>query len=150
MTPAPKLSSDRTIFAKWIFPGAFLAGWPGWLFNAVSHGGAEWIPAVMWTIFSVWLVIWSRPIKFVTLRGDSFVISNYFSTHSVLTSSLIRIKEDRHNRTPTIMLYFEPPTAFGPRVRILPPVGFLSRAAFDDVSCYLHSLLNANNNIHNA
>jgi hypothetical protein len=150
MNSPPKLSSAMTVFSKFILPGAFLGTWPIWFFGAVSDSGFTWFGAAMWTAACVWLVLWSRPIKFVTFGGDAFSISNYFSTRSVPASHLRRIEEDRHNRTPTITLYFEPPTDFGSRIRIVPPSGFFSRAAFDDVSLFLHSLLSANDNARNA
>jgi hypothetical protein len=137
----PKLSSDMTVFSKYILPGVFLCSWPVWFFGALSHGDL-WIPTILWAAVCIWLVVWSRPMKFVALDGDSFCISNYFSTCAVPISRLCRIEQDRNNRTPTITLYFEPPTPFGKRVRIVPPIDF-RRAAFDEVSSFLQSVLNA-------
>jgi hypothetical protein len=138
-----------TVFSKYILPGAFLCTLPVWFLVSLSHRDL-WIPTVLWAAVCIWLVVWSRPIKFVALDGDSFSISNYFSKCAVPKSHLCRIEEDRSNRTPTITLYFEPPTRFGKRVRIVPPVGFFSRAAFDEASSFLHSLLNTNDNNRNA
>lgn len=143
MTSPPKMSSDFTVFSKFILPGLFLASWPVWLYVAIVRDGSAWWASVLCTVACVWLVLWSRPIKRVSVQGDCFVISNFFSVCSVPMAHLHHFDEDRHNRTPTITLHFDPPTKFGSRVRIVPPVDFLGHARFDGVSAYLRSVVNA-------
>lgn len=140
MTPPLKISSEMTVFSKLILPGLFLGAWPMWLYLAISRGGSAWWPLAMWTAACTWLVLWSRPIKRVSVEGDCFVVSNFISSCAVPVAHLRHIDEDRHNRTPTITLHFDPPTRFGTRVRIVPPLDFWGHARFDEVSAYLRAL----------
>jgi hypothetical protein len=80
----------------------------------------------------------------VTFEGDYFVISNCFTSHRVSVAHLASITEIRDDRVPTITLYFEPPTPFGGRVGIIPPVesSAINRAGFDEAVTFLRGLLN--------
>jgi hypothetical protein len=104
----------------------------------------EWIGAIFWSVLCVFWVIWSRPIKLVTVEGDYFIISNYFTSRRVPVAHLADITENYSGRTPTIILYFEPPTPFGKRVRIIPPQGLFiyDRKSFDEVAAFLRSVAN--------
>ena len=135
-----KLSSSATWMTKFVLPAVFIGTWPVWLIHAWVRGGAEWIPFVFWGIAFMAVLIWTRPIKKVTLEGDEFVISNYFNTHRVPISHFRRFTENRMNRTPTIDLHFDPPTPFGRQVRIVPPRVF-STKPYDDVVALLRSLI---------
>jgi len=99
---------------------------------------------MMWSIACIVLLIWSWPIKLVTVEGDYFIISNYITCHRAPIAHLVSIAENYNNRTPTITLYFEPPTPFGKRVRIIPPQGFFmfNREGFDEVAAFLRSRIN--------
>jgi hypothetical protein len=84
------------------------------------------------------VLIYSWPIKLVTVEGDYFVISNYFTTRLVPIAHLAKVSESYLGRGPTIILYFEPPTPFGKRVRII-PIG--SSSDFDEIMTFLRSLI---------
>jgi len=59
----------------------------------------------------------------------------------VPTAHLVEIHEDRWNRTPSITLYFDPPTSLGRKIRIIPPVDFFSREQFDRVAKLVHGCI---------
>jgi hypothetical protein len=85
-------------------------------------------------------LIFSWPIKLVTVEGDYFVISNYFIKRRVPIAHLAKVAESVIlNRGPTIILYFEPPTPFGKRVRIITP--WLSKSSDDEIAAFLRSLI---------
>jgi hypothetical protein len=88
--------------------------------------------------------MWSWPIKLVTVEGDYFVISNYITRRRAPVAHLADITESYSGRTPSITLNFEPPTAFGKSVRIIPPQGLFTydRKGFDEVVTFLRSLAN--------
>ena len=141
-----KLSSPLTWLNKIVLPAAFLLAWPVLLSLGLARGGYQWIPVLAWTIGCAALLVWTWPIKTVEWTGDAFVISNYITTHRVPASHLRRFTENRMNRTPTITLYFEPPTPFGRRVRIIPiPPFSFSMARFDEVAKLLNSVLEQSN-----
>jgi hypothetical protein len=143
MRTSPQLSSSLTLAHKWILPACFLLGWPLWVWSALRGPSGEWIGAIFWSFWCVYWLVWSWPIKLVTIEGDYFVISNYFTSHRVPVANLASINEIRH-RTPAITLYFEPPTPFGRRVRIIPPCGFfiINWEGFDEVVTFLRSVVN--------
>jgi len=80
----------------------------------------------------------------VTVEGDYFIISNYINSYRAPIVYLVSMTENYNNRTPTITLYFEPPTPFGKRVRIIPPQGpfMFKREGFDEVAAFLRSRIN--------
>jgi hypothetical protein len=92
----------------------------------------------------VFWLIWSWPIERVTVEGDYFVISNYFTSRRVPVTHLASITESYGFRPPTIVLHFEPPTPFGKRVRIIPPVHglfIIDSKSSDEVAAFLQSLV---------
>jgi hypothetical protein len=118
-----------------------------WIYGALRDPPREWTDAgviLLSGVFVCYWLIWARPIKRVTVEGDHFVISNCFTSHRVSVAHLASITEIRDGRIPTITLYFEPPTPFGGRVRIIPPVesSAINRAGFDEAVTFLRGLLN--------
>lgn len=136
------LSSSITPFTKFVLPGGFLAVLPVWIF-LTQDPNFGYLPATFWTAICVFLVWWTLPIKKVSLRGDDFVVSNYRKEVSVPTSSLVRLSEDRWNRTPNIALFFDPPTSFGRKIRIVVPWDFRGRK-FDQIAQTLHQIIEKN------
>jgi hypothetical protein len=144
MRTSPQFSSSSTLFHKWVLPACFLLGWPLWIWGALRGPSVGWIGAIFWTFWCAFWLIWSWPIKRVTIEGNYFLISNYFTCHRVPVSHLASITEIRDNRTPAINLYFEPPTPFGRRVCIIPPCGIFvyNWKSFDEAATFLRGLLN--------
>ena len=141
---SPQLSSSFTLAHKWILPAGFLLGWPLWIWSALRGPSGEWIGAIFWSFWCAYWLIWSWPIERVTVEGDYFLISNYFTSCRVPVANLASIVEIRDDRTSAITLYFEPPTPFGRRVRIIPPTGLFvfDRESFDEVAAFLRSVIN--------
>ncbi len=137
------LSSRMTPFSKFVLPGIFLAALPVWLFQ-IQDPKFGYVPAVFWTAACVFLLWWTMPIKQVSLRGDKFIVSNYLKEVSVPVSSLVRIREDRWNRTPNIALFFDPPTPFGRKIRIVVPWNFIGSREFDRIAKILHGIIENN------
>jgi hypothetical protein len=135
-----RLSSQMTPVSKFVLPGIFILTAPIWYVLAFKEKFG-FIPAVMWTGFCVYLFWWSASIKGVELKGEVFTISNYRRSILVPTSHLVRITEDRFNRTPSICLYFDPPCEFGRKIRIIPPLDFMSRRSFDAVARTLYEII---------
>lgn len=110
MTPVTKL-----------FPIVFfLFSIPMWI--AVTQGSkSALIPAIVWFVVSGVILWWSWPIKKVALSGDRFLISNYWREIEVPVECLAAVEEHQFNRNPNICLFFDPPTAFGRKVRIIVP-----------------------------
>jgi hypothetical protein len=79
----------------------------------------------------------------VSLHDGEFIISNYRKKTAVPTSALVSICEDRWNRTPSIALFFDPPTAFGRKIRIIPPWDFRGQK-FNLVAQVLREILELN------
>src|SRR6266853_672745 len=115
------LSSSQTWVTKFELPSALLLG--AWLFlpTDVEHGVFSWLALVGWLTACAGVVAWTWPMKTVALEDNVFLISNWFSTRRVPSTHLRKISESRMNREPTITLYFDPPTPFGGKVRIVPP-----------------------------
>ncbi|HKQ89931.1 MAG TPA: hypothetical protein VJZ77_04550 [Blastocatellia bacterium] len=81
----------------------------------------------------------------VTIEGDYFVVSNYFTKRRVPVAHLDSVTENFSLRPPSLSLYFEPPTTFGKHVRIIPPAQGLfifDRKSFDEVAAFLRSVVN--------
>jgi hypothetical protein len=114
-----KLSSSMTPFTKFVLPGGFLAAWPTWLYH-IQDSRLGYVPAICWTVACAILLWWTAPIKKVELEEDHFLISNYLREIRVPVKWLSKIEEDQGNRTPNITLFFDPATAFGRKVRIVP------------------------------
>jgi hypothetical protein len=132
-----------TPVTKFVLPGGFLATLPIWL-SAASDQRFGWIPAFAWAGTCVGLVWWTLPIKKVVLVGETFHISNYFREIEVPTDQLKRIAENPANRTPNITLFFEPSTAFGRKVRIVPPIELSSDEGFERVARVLRDIVSVN------
>jgi hypothetical protein len=115
-----------------------------WIWSALRGPSGQWIGVILWSVVCVIWLIWSWPIERVTAEGDYFLISNYFTSRRVPVAHLASIIEIRDTRTPAITLYFEPPTPFGRRVRIIPPTGLFvfDRESFDEVAAFLRSVIN--------
>lgn len=142
-----KLSSDLTFISKFILPGFPLGFICLILPTAITKGGGVWILIGLLVFGLIAALIWSLPIKVVEIEGDHFSISNFRSTHLVPISNLFYFEEDRMNRTPSIMLHFDPPTPFGKSVKFIPPRGSLMKrmSAFDEICDWLKEVLKTNN-----
>jgi len=142
MATPPRLSSSLTFLNEWVIPALLLLSW-GWQIQEamrISMPLAKWIMIIIWGIAFILVLIFSWPIKLVTVEGDYFVISNYFIKRRVLITHLAKVAESAIlNRGPTIILYFEPPTPFGKRVRIIPP--WLSKSSDNEIAAFLRSLI---------
>src|SRR6188768_101099 len=136
------LSSSITPFTKFVLPGGFLAALPAWIFQ-IQDPRFGYFPALCWAAACAILVWWTMPIKKVSLRGDEFIISNYRKEVVVPVSSLVKMSEDQGNRTPNIALFFEPPTSFGRKVRIVVPWDF-GRHEFDRIAKTLRQIIEKN------
>lgn len=134
------LSSSITPFTKFILPGLFIAGCPAWIAVA-AHQQQMMVVAIIWHCGCAFLLWWTFPIKKVTLVDDHFVISNYRREIRVPTSQLVRVHEERWNRTPSITLFFDPPTSFGKKIRIIPSIELFSRREYDRVAELLRGML---------
>ena len=134
------ISSSITPFTKFILPGGFIAAWPAWLYQ-IQDPKFGYMPAVVWSAACVFLVWWTLPIKKVSVSADQFLISNYLREIRVPVTQLVKIGEDRGNRTPNIALFFDPPTAFGRKIRIVPP---FSRKEFDRIAQLLRGIIGKN------
>ncbi len=134
----PVLSSEITFFYKFLLPAPFILMFPVWLFLALSGKGTAWIPALLWGGVSLGLIAWARPLKFAEIKGDHLSVSNSVATHLIPARDLYFMEVDRDTRTPSITLYFNPPTPFGKSIRILPPNG-RNCTAFDRAARWLQS-----------
>jgi hypothetical protein len=142
MATPPRLSSSLTFLNEWVIPALVLLGW-GWQIQEamrISMPLAKWIMIIIWGIAFILALIYSWPIKLVTVEGDYFVISNYFIKRRVPIAHLAKVGEGAIlSRRPTIILYFEPPAPFGKRVRIITP--WLSKSSDDEIAAFLRSLI---------
>ena len=101
-----------------------------------SHGGERYLLAGICVAASIGLLWWSLPIKEVWYRDGHFVISNYVREVTVPASHLSHIDESSMNRTPNILMFFNPPLPFGKKVRLIPPLG-----EFEEKAALLRDLL---------
>jgi hypothetical protein len=141
MRTSPQLSSFLTFLHKWLFPALFLPCWPVWIWSAIRGPLVAWMGAILWGAACALLLIWTWPIKRVTIEGGFFTISNYITSYRVPVVHLSSITEHHSVQPPAITLYFEPPTPFGRRVRIIPPVGSFNNEGYDKVMTFLRGLL---------
>ena len=135
MRTPPKLSSSLTFLGEWVVPAAFLLGLPLQIQAALRDPTFPWPIPILWGIACIYVLIFSWPIKKVTIQGDYFVISNYFTNRRAPIAHLARVSKSDLGRGPAINLYFEPPSPFGKRVRILPGDDF------DEIMAFLQSLI---------
>jgi hypothetical protein len=138
-----RLSSSFTPFTKFLLPGGFLAAWPAWLFQ-IQDPRFGYLPAFFWTVACAFLLWWTLPIKKVSLCDGQFLISNYRREIRVPAAQLVKIREDRWNRTPNIALFFDPPTAFGRKIRIVPPYMVWSSREYNRVVQLLRGIIEEN------
>src|SRR5215470_9934253 len=143
MQTPPRLSSSLiTFLSEWVVPAIWL--WAGRqqiqiaLALRATFGEVIWIMVIVWGIGLLVVLIYSWPIKKVTVEGDHFVISNYFITRRVYISHLVKVGESGFGYIRTIILYFEPPTPFGKRVRLIIPFW---GSDFDEIVAFLRSLI---------
>ncbi len=108
--------------------------------TATTFRKVMWMLVIVWGIGFIVILIYSWPIKLVTLEGDYFVISNYFTSCRVPISHLTTVGESALvSRGPTIILYFEPPTPFGKHVRLITPL--FSKSSDNEIAVFLRSLI---------
>lgn len=141
MRLTPKLSSSLTFVNEWVLPAIVLICWPAWIKLALRGPKEMWVVAIGWGIACAAVLSVAWPIKKLTIEGNDFLISNYFKTYRVPISQLADVTESHITRPPTLLLHFDPPTPFGKRIRIVPPVGFFNNKHFKEVSAFLRSLL---------
>jgi hypothetical protein len=136
-----KLSSSLTFLYEWVIPALWLLGGIEQMQYAprIPFTSEKWIIVILWGVGLIWVLIYSWPIKQVTIDGDYFVISNYFTSRRVPISDLAKVGESGLGRGRTIILYFEPPTPFGKRVRLITPS--FSRSSDDEIAAFLRSLI---------
>jgi hypothetical protein len=138
-------SRDRTELLKHGLPGGFLFMSIFLLFGAISEPNTS-----AWGFFAFFLICflivaaWTRSIKFVTLENGHFLISNLRETISVPISHLCRVEANRDTKTPSIVLHFSPTTAFGNRVRIIPPNKLFNSDDFERTVAILFDTVVAN------
>jgi len=94
---------------------------------------------IVWGIAFLATLMYSWPIKKVTVDGDYFVISNYLIIRRVPIAHLAKVGESRLGQFPTIILHFEPSTPFGKRVRLITP--WFSKSSDDEIAEFLQSLI---------
>ena len=144
MRTSPKLSSDfLTLVHKWILLAFSLLACLMWIRVALSGDSLGRIMLIFWSVAGVALLIWSWPIKRVTIEDDFFIISNYFTSYRVPVTHLANVTEGFGTRVRRIILHFKPPTPFGKRICIIPPQGLSisDRKSFDEVTAFLQSLV---------
>ena len=134
----PVLSSENTFFCKFVLPAPFILMTPFMLYNALSGGGQSWQPALFVAAACLAVVVWTRPLKFVEIKGDQLSVSNSIKTYLIPARDLYFMEVDRDTKTPSITLYFNPPTPFGKSIRILPPKD-RKRLSFDRAARWLQS-----------
>ena len=137
------LSSRATFFSKFAGPGMPIALLPVW-WSQIPRDNALIFPALFWTAMCAFVVWWYLPVKKVALENGVFFISNYRTEITVPASQLVQVKENRSNRTPNLELVFNPPTAFGAKIRIIPPIEFFGHAEFDEAARTLRDILSCN------
>ncbi|MGE0131992.1 MAG: hypothetical protein AB7U82_28255 [Blastocatellales bacterium] len=137
MRTPPKLSSPLTFWSEWVFPALWLLGVPMQIQAALRDPKFPKIVVIGWCIGCIFVLIYSWPIKLVTIEGVYFAISNYFITRRAPVAHLTKVSVSHFGRGPTIILYFEPPTPFGKRIRIIP---IRSGSDFDETLAFLRSL----------
>ena len=127
-----RLSSHSSFLNKYLMPMLLLSAGALWI-HLGPWDNTKCIPLGMLALAFAWLVWWGRLIRFVSTDGDQFLISDLRRRVLVPVSQLHHWTEDRTNRTPSICLYFDPPTEFGRKIRLITPTDFLSRKRFDAV-----------------
>ena len=143
MRTPPNLSSPLTFLCEWVIPVCWLLAGLQQIKMALigtTFRGVIWVIVIVWGIGFIVILIYSWPIKLVTLEGDYFVISNYFTSRRVPINHLTDVGESALvSRGPTIILYFEPPTPFGKRVRLITPL--FAKNSDDEIAAFLRSLI---------
>lgn len=114
-----------------------------WIQSALSGDSLGQIMVIGWGVAGVALLIRSWRMKLVTVKGDFFIISNYFTSYCVPVAHLANVTEGFGTRLRRIILHFEPPTPFGKRICIIPPPGssISDRKSFDESMAFLQSLI---------
>jgi hypothetical protein len=93
----------------------------------------------------MWSVWWSLPFKNLMIDGDRFIIGGYRLEY-VKISHLKEIKEWRSGRSGLlsyITLVFDPPTAYGRKIKFWPPMDPFNKE-FDRVSSSLRDIVDKN------
>lgn len=136
-----ELSSQAgSTFSKFVLPIGFFIVLPFWIYLVFVSRSVPWFVVAFWACALVFLLWMAIPIKRVWLNGDVFMISDFRRTIEVSASRLVRIKEERWNRTPNISLFFDPPTEFGRKVTIIVPWDH-KRRQFDEVALLCRGFL---------
>jgi hypothetical protein len=127
-----RLSSYSSFVNKYVMP-VIVSAMGAVVFKNAKADDALYSVAAMLGAGLAWLLWWAQSIRFVSTDGEQFLISDLRRRILVPVSQLQYWTENRMNRTPSICLYFDPPTEFGRKIRLIPPTDFLSRKRFDAV-----------------
>src|SRR5882757_2211984 len=138
------LSSTATPFTKFVLPGFFWLTLPVWIYLPHRIPSMGFFAPIFWGGACALLTWWAAPIKKVSLDEHYFAIGNYRREILVPISSFLKIREDRFNKTPNISLFFDPPTEFGRKIRLIPLHEIWSRREFDRISALLRNLVEKN------
>jgi hypothetical protein len=113
-----RLSSGSTLFSKFVVPGIFIALIPVWII-IVHRGPYGSGLLIIWLLACAIHVYWGIGVKEVRLDSERFLISNLRREISVPTTHLVKVSEVWWFRTPNMVLYFDPPTPLGRKVRVI-------------------------------
>jgi hypothetical protein len=123
------ISSRTTFIYKFIFPAIWipLVGFPAIMFarNANARGGADMTGAVVyvaaWAVGAAFLLRLAVPLMRVQLRDGRIYASNYRREIEIVPSDIERVTQNVWINVRPITLHLRHETAFGTRIRFLPP-----------------------------
>lgn len=107
-------------------------------------GAGFWLGLVLWTVVTSFIIGWVRLLQDVSLDGVVFRISGAPRSVDIPVSHLHAIEEVTFSRPPSILLFFEPPTPFGRKIRVVPPWEIGGTDGFEVVTGMLRAIV-ANN-----
>lgn len=121
------LSSDWTLWTKFIFPSGWILGFGSaaiLLGSRVINDAMPALPAfgffVAW-ILATALVFWmGAGLKRVRMDERQLYVSNYFRETSIPFTAISDVKQNRWLSTCPITIYFRDATDFGDKVKFMP------------------------------
>jgi hypothetical protein len=123
-----QLSSDTTVFWKYVFPGVWIPCMGIGAIAAVCQAMKEpgWsLFLLVWIIASGYLIWFARSLKFVSIDDDFLYVSQFRKQIQIPLIHIQHIKENFWANPKLITLTLNHPSEFGTKIVFVPPrLGF--------------------------
>lgn len=116
-----QISSEATIFWKYIFPGFWISLVGVGVIAAGLQAARDWSLFVIgWSIASGYLIWFARRLKFVSIDDDFLYVSTFRKQIRIPLKHIQHVKENFWARPKLISLTLNQPSEFGTKIVFVP------------------------------